>query len=57
MGRPDHGNKAQTPAGYSHDTGVSTCGPVTVVTGVIPRVTLWVAVLWWSPGTRAVGVG
>ena len=35
MGRPDQGNKAQTPEGYSHDTGVSTGGPVTAVTGVV----------------------
>ena len=39
MGRPDKGNKAQTPVGYSHGTGVSTGGPVTAVTRVIPRVT------------------
>ena len=29
MGRPDQGNKAQTPEGYSHGTGVSTGGPAT----------------------------
>ena len=39
MGRPDQGNKAQTPVGYSHGTGVSTGGPVTAVTGVNPWVT------------------
>ena len=39
MGRPDQGNKAQTPVGYSHDTGDSTGGPVTAVTRVVPRVT------------------
>ena len=47
MGRPDQGNKAQTPVGYSHDTGVSKGGPATAVTGVVapdtPRVhgSLW----------------
>ena len=39
MGRFDQGNKAQTPVGYSHDTGVSTVGPVMAVTRVVPRVT------------------
>ena len=34
MGRPDQGNKAQTPIGYSHGTGVSTGGPVTAVMGL-----------------------
>ena len=43
MGRPDQGNKAQTPIGYSHGTGVSTGGPVLAVTGVIPWVTPGVA--------------
>ena len=33
MGRPDQGNKAQTPVGYSHGTGVSTGGLVTAVLG------------------------
>ena len=37
MGRPDQSKKAQTPVGYSHDTGVSTGGPVTAVTGVVAR--------------------
>ena len=40
MGRPDQGNKAPTPVGYSHGNGVSTGGPVTAVTGVIARVEL-----------------
>ena len=34
MGRPDQGNKAQTPVGYSHGTGVSTGGLATAVLGV-----------------------
>ena len=37
MGRPDQGNKAQTPVGYSHGTGVSTGGPATAVMGVVAR--------------------
>ena len=37
MGRPDQGNKAQTPIGYSHDTGVSNGGPATAVLGVVAR--------------------
>ena len=37
MGRPDQGNEAQSPAGYSHDTGVSTGGLATAVTGVVAR--------------------
>ena len=57
MGGPDPGTKAPTPVGNSHGTGVSTGGPVPVVTGVIPRVTLGVAVLWWSHSGRAVGIG
>ena len=39
MGRPDQGNKAKTPVGYSHDTGVSTGGLATAITGVVARVT------------------
>ena len=42
------GNKAQTPVGYCHDTGVSTGGPVTAVTGVIPRVTPRVVESAWK---------
>ena len=56
MGCPDQGNKAQTPVGYSHGTGVSIGGPVTAVTREIPRVTLGVEVLWWFSSPRAVGV-
>ena len=37
MGRPDPGNKAQTPVGYSHGTGVSTGGLATAVLGVVAR--------------------
>ena len=37
MGRPDQGNKAQTPVGYSHGTGVSTGGLATAVLGVVVR--------------------
>ena len=48
MGRPDQGNKAQTPVGYSHGTGVSTGGQVTVVTGVIPWVTPRVVESVWK---------
>ena len=35
MGRPDQGNKAQTPVGYSHGTRVSTGGLATAVLGVV----------------------
>ena len=35
MGRPNQGNKAQTPVGYSHGTGVSTGGLATAVLGVL----------------------
>ena len=58
MGRPDQGNKAQTPVGYSHGTGVSIDGPVTVVTRVLPRVTPGTAGsprrwLGWTDGARS----
>ena len=46
MGQPDQGKKAQTPVRYSHGTGIATGGPVTAVTGVIPRVTLGVEILF-----------
>ena len=39
MGRPNQGNKAQTPEGYSHGTGVYTGDLATAVTGVCPQVT------------------
>ena len=39
MGRPDQGNEAQTPVGYSHGTGVCTGDLATAVTGVHPQVT------------------
>ena len=48
MGRPDQGNKARTLVGYSHDTGVSTGGPVTAVTGVVARDTLRVQGSAWG---------
>ena len=37
MGRPDQGNKAQTPVGCSHGTEVSTGGLATAVLGPIAR--------------------
>ena len=37
MGRPDQGNKAQIPVGYSHGTGVSTGGLATAVLRVVAR--------------------
>ena len=37
MGRPNQGNKAQTPVGYSHGTGVSTGGLATAVLGVVAQ--------------------
>ena len=37
MGRPDQGNKGETPVGYSHGTGVSTGGLATAVLGVVAR--------------------
>ena len=37
MGRPGQHNKAQTPVGYSHGTGVSTGGLGTAVLGVVAR--------------------
>ena len=37
MGRPHQGDKAQTPVGYSHGTGVSTGGSATAVLGVVAR--------------------
>ena len=48
MDRPDQGNKAQTHVVYSHDTGVSTGGPVTAVTRVVPRVTPRVVESAWK---------
>ena len=51
MGRPDQGNKAQTPVGYSHDTGVSTGGPVTAATGVVARDTPRVHGFAWGRAT------
>ena len=47
MGRPDQGNKAQTPVGYSHGTGVSTGGPATAVLGVVARDTPGVHGVVW----------
>ena len=37
MGRPNQGNKAQTPVGYSHGDGVYTGGLATAVLGVVAR--------------------
>ena len=37
MGRPDQGNKAQSPVGYSYGTGVSTGGLATAVLDVVAR--------------------
>ena len=37
MGRPDRDNRAQTPVGYSHGTGVSIGGLATAVLGVVAR--------------------
>ena len=51
MGRPDQGNKAQTPVGYSHDTGVSTGSPATAVTGVVARDTPRVHGSVWGRAT------
>ena len=48
MGRPDQGNKARTPVGYSRDTGVSTGGPATAVPGVFARDTPGVYGLMWG---------
>ena len=48
MGRPDQGNKAQTPVGYSHGTGVSTGGPATAVSGVVARDTPGVHGVVWG---------
>ena len=48
MGRPDQGNKAQTPVGYSHGTGVSTGGPATAVLGVVARDTPGVHGVVWG---------
>ena len=48
MGRSDQGNKAQTPVGYSHGTGVSTGRPATAVLGVVSRDTLGVHGVVWG---------
>ena len=48
MGRPDQGNKAQTPVGYSHGTGVSTGGLATAVLGVVARDTPGVHGVVWG---------
>ena len=56
MGRPDQGNKAQTPVGYPHGTGVSTGGLVTTVTGVFSQVTLGVGGLCCYPSTSTARV-
>ena len=48
MGRPDQGNKAQTPVGYSHGTGVSTGGLATAILGVVARDTPGVHGVVWG---------
>ena len=48
MNRPDQGNKAQTPVGYSHGIGVSTGGPATAVMGVVARDTPGVNGVVWG---------
>ena len=45
MGRADQGNKAQTPVGYFHGTGVSAGGLATAVLGVVA---------WDTPGVHGV---
>ena len=51
MGRPDQGNKAQTPVGYFHRTGVSTGGLATAVLGVVARDTPGVHGFVWGRAT------
>ena len=51
MGRPDHGNKAQTLEVYSHDTGVSNGGQVTAIMGVVARDTPRVQGSAWGRAT------
>ena len=51
MGRPDQGNKAQTPVGYSHGTGVSTGGLATAVLAVVARDTPRVHGFVWGRAT------
>ena len=53
MGRPDQGNKAQTPVGYSHGTGVSTGGLATAVLGMVARDTPGVHGVVWGRGTSS----
>ena len=48
MGRPDQGNKARTPVGYSHGIGVSTSGLATAVLGVVARDTPGVHGVVWG---------
>ena len=59
MGRPDQGNKAQTPVGYSHGTGVSIGGPATAVLRVVARDTPGVHGVVWEcyPGLRGQPAG
>ena len=57
MGRPDQGNKAQTPVGYSHGTGASTGGLATAVRGVDARVSPGVhGFVWGRQVDRMAGV-
>ena len=48
MGCPDQGNKAHSPVGYSHGTGVSTGGLATAVLGVVARDTPGVHGVVWG---------
>ena len=48
MDRPDQGNKAQTPVGYSNGIWVSTGGLGTAVLGVVPRDTPGVHGVVWG---------
>ena len=56
MGRPDQGNKAQTPVWYSHCTGVSTGGLATAVLGVVARDTPGVHGVVWGRATSLPGL-
>ena len=48
MGRPNQGNKAQTPVGYSRGTAVSTGGLATAILGVVARDTPGVHGVVWG---------
>ena len=57
MGRPDQGNKAQTPVGYSHGTRISTGGLATAVLGVVARDTPGVHGVGWGRTTSLPALG